>query len=444
MLGLAVSRQGVAVAQVAGGRLLKWASIPAAAPPQDVAAAGASLRDLLRREGISGGRCAIGLEASFLAARSKQLPAAAAGSLADILRLAAEQDFASDGGDLAIDFAHAAGEGGVAVLLAAAPRAAVDYWMAVAQAAGLAPQVVTATAASLSQAAPAAAGGPDGWLLHLAAGGAELVYRRGPTPLMLRWLPAESDDGAAYLSQIEPQLRRAMASVPAACGDMAICNARGLDQMLLMDMMKSLGLQARSVAVGGAAAQQQPAAAVAMATGGDEAAALDFVHSRLTPPRPRRFGRAATWAAIAAGVLVVLGGLLAWDYYGSLSQSRQLQAKIAELEPSVVIARDTVARATFARDWYDRRPKIHAGLCELANAFPADSNRIWATSVVVKDDMRIVITGKCAGDEPALALAARLRANPRISDVQASQITQASASSREFAFLISFVYKPVE
>ncbi len=463
-LGLSFTRAAIVAAEVVsthGRHRLVRAGRLALTPQLDLSdpnALGGALRHMLRAKGFSASRCVIGLEAAHLLARDKRLPSVAAGSLADILGIAIEQDFASDNQELAFDYIPAGD--GTGALIVAAPRRVMDQVVAVADNAGLTVEAVTSSSVAMAASVAAPADKRMRLTLILADGAAELAAQTGDRIILVRRLAVDTgtdDDRDAqgrqrFLGELESELHRllltAVAEAPVETTELLVWDALGLEAAMLRQVAQRLGLSIRMArfpgdmegfdeSLSGLAATEFSAAALAVAGAGKKTPVLDFLHSRLSPRQGRRFGRLSVLIAVAAIVMLAVGVSLFLDWRSSQQEIDQLRSRLADLGPSVQQAKELADKASLARGWFDRRPRFLDCLRETTLAFP-EEGRIWATSLVVREDMRMVLSGKSLGEETVLNLLDRLKSNPALAEVKPLYIRKVAASSQEVSFAISF------
>jgi hypothetical protein len=176
-----------------------------------------------------------------------------------------------------------------------------------------------------------------------------------------------------------------------------------------------------------------PAAALAAA---ERPLPLDFLHSRLAPPRQRRLGRPVLWGAAAA--LAVLGATvyLWWGWHTDQQQAAALQRSIEKLRQPAQQARNVVDDVAFAAGWYDPRPRYLDCMLEITRAFPQEE-RIYVTSLAMKDDLQVLLIGKSATQEAVQEVLDRLIANPRLTNVKTVYMRKAAANSPEVSFALN-------
>lgn len=473
MLGLAVTRGAATASEVVvtkgHAQTVRAAEFvfPEGVSLDEPERLGKALREFLLKGGFTASRCVVGMEAAWLTAREKTLPPGSADSVAGILSVAVEREFASERKDLVFDYTAGAGADGRPVaLLVAAPRRHVDGLVAMARGAGLTVAGVTSSTLVLpapSDGSPPAGGSPppEQLVLHAFRGGVEMAVRSGGQPLTLgrlsvsppEWAWAGTESAAGWFEELSGELRRVVYARPGSpdagpARELLVWNEAGLDPRAWDTLAAGLGMpvrlcggaNGRSPASAGAArtaGQQGAATALAMVGLRSTALPVDFLHSRLAPRRRLTAGRKAAWAAGAVGVVVLVGALLVLDVYQTERDVADLEARTAENAPSVDEARQIVAKAAFAQAWYRKQPRLLECLRELTLAFPVEG-RIWATNVSVQEDLRGVVSGKAATESLVLDVLDRLKANPRFAEVKPLYLREAGSGGREVAFAMSF------
>jgi hypothetical protein len=471
MLGLAVTNRSItaveAVAANGGGRVSLAAEFvfPDGAGLQEPAPLGKTFRQFLRTKGFSASRCMIGMEANWLTAREKTLPPGAGESVAEILALMVEREFASDRKELAFDYtleADTAGER--SAILVAAPQHILNGLVLMAEAAGLTVAGITASTIALAGATNGSAA-EDQLVLHLFSGGAELALQSKGALRMMRRLPLSVPPGRAaidapangWLDDLTRQLRRVVSLLPGGAGhpatrELLIWDEAGLDEKACRALSERLelpvklcerepGLEAAGAASHSPGAQFSAAAAMALGALGGRPPAIDLLHSRLSPQKKLAIGRKLAWAGALAATLLVAGTVLALDWRNDSLEAAALATKLKVMAGDLDEARDTIAKVTYARPWYDRRPSYLDCVRELTLAFPQEG-LIWTTSLAVQEDMRVVFSGKAVSESAVLDVLDRLQANRKLSDVKPLYIRQAGRDGREVAFAMSFTFKP--
>ncbi len=465
VLGLAVAEQSITAVEVGVGhgrrKVLRAAemSVPEGVASQEPAVLGKALRQFLRREHFAASHCVIGLGARWLVAKEKVLPPTAPDLLAGVLTIAAEREFASDAEDLVVDFCDlpAAGEG-QRVLLVAASRRNVDQMAAAAAAAGLKVEAITSSTIGLAAATRRHA---SSWrlVLNLAPCGAELcVQVAGAVRILRRLSLPPCGVGApseAWIGDLAGELRRVVALLPgeesARDGlELLVWNASGLSAGALDVLGQRVSLAARvcvfpaDLEMDGApqAVPGEFAAAAALAAAGldRKLLAADFLHSRLNPPKKTALGNKVAWGAGIGAALIVAAAVLVWDWQSAERQSAGLAAQLKSKQSQYDAARAAVDRMNAARGWYsDYRPKFLDCLVGVTRAFP-DDGRVWAVSLAIGEDMRLLLTGKATNQASATELVDRLSKDPKFAKVESQYIREVGAGTTDVSFAISLTF----
>ena len=310
-IGLALGERSALVAEVAAGgadrpavRAVGEFAYPDGVTIQHPAELGAALGAFLRDQKFAARSAVVGLPARWLVVKPKDVPPADPATLADLLRLSAESEFSSELRDLVYDYAADATAGHPSsVLLLATPQKYLTAAAAVCDAAKINAVAVTPSAVALGAATAAPV------VLSVGGGGAELTAQSGRSPTALRHLrgPGDGDDPKPF----QGELRRAVSTLPGgANGQMVAWGGPALNGSLGLDVTAgdwaTLGVTAEGID-----RRFAPAVALALSVVGDGRPAVDFLHPRLAPPKPRRVPRWAVWATVAAVAAVAAG---AWAY----------------------------------------------------------------------------------------------------------------------------------
>lgn len=455
-VALVVSEQGVravqAVAGSSGPPRLRAAELPLGEELSldKAEQAGKALRDQLRRAGITGSRCVVGLPAAWTAARHRQFPSADAESLRGAVALAAEREFAAGTGDLVMDFLAEPAAGGLSTLLLAAPQRTIDQVQALARGAGLAVQAITSAPLALARATTAGSSGGR-VVICLNGDGTEVVVQAsGDCPRQVRHVPAQIQGGNGQVDVLVGELRRVLAALPTE-GDgpeLTVWDSAGAGAPLVEELGRRLARPLRPCRVGrdlacslegpaGEMDRYSQAAALACAEG---ELAVDFLHSRLRPRRPRRLGRPLVWSMIAGGILLLLAAALVVDHHLQQKELNELQSQVEQIKDRYEQAERIVADATFARGWFEPRPAALDCLLQAASAFPSEGY-VWATSFAVREDMQVVVSGKAVRESAVLEVVDKLRRDPYLHDVKTLYIRQSGGTTRDVSFAISFTLR---
>jgi hypothetical protein len=481
VVGLAIGDRSLLAAELVAGELPQVTRLAEMPYPQGVGPGnpqelGKALGQFLRENNFSARAAVVGIPVRWSVIKSKEVPPADPATLAGMLRLQAEAEFASDLKDLVYDFVdvapNAGGEGSKSVLLMATPRKYVDAAAALCETAGLRAIAVTPSALALGD---ASSRDPQKNVLVLSvgSGGSELSAQHGGSASAIRHLRAPSPQGP-FVSE----LRRAVSTLGPATADreMILWNdgagdsapdAPALDPAALGDQLGlrvrggevgSLGVDASASGMNG----QSPkfAAAIALALSGLNGPAVDFLHSRLAPPKQRSL-RQLILPGVLAGVLII--GAVVWAY----ADLRHLRGQVADLQTKVAKNKDSVADAkkfvdmvNFAQHWHGENPQYLDCLKDLTDAIP-DDGQTYATSLDMTAEtphmaaatpappgtpptpngLSVKLAGRTSDAENVTALVDRMRRNPAIVNIRIGQETN-TGRSREWSFSLTFTYVP--
>ncbi len=424
---------------------------------QEPARLGKALRQFLKDNKFGASRCILGLDARALTARDKALPPGVGDQVRQVLSLAVEREFASDIKDLVVDYAPADhGRDTASALLVAAPRVVIEQLTTMTQTAGLRAEGITASTMALA----AGSAEPEQLILRVFGGGAELLTESPTGVRTMRPLtvpPAKDGATGEWLDSLVAELRRVVMLLPDDTSgnrkrQLLIWNEAQLDEGDRDILADRLGLSARleSVPTGvhtnGLGASHLPgqfcaASAVALAGVKGQDLPVNFLRSRLSPTAKSALGRQIALGAALAGILVLAGAWLVWDWQNDRAEIARMNARISLLAPARTEAQSVIKRTKLARTWYDRRPAFLECVKEITLAFPSDGI-IWATRVTIQDpeEMKVVLAGKAVSETAVLDVLDRIKENPRMSQVKSLYLRQAGRDGREKAFAVSFSY----
>ena len=495
VLGLSLGERSVLVAEVVAGgandrpdvRQLAEFAYPANASLDRPEELGRALLAFLREKRVSAGDAVVGLPAKWTVASPKELtgPAASADAAtkASILRLQAEAEFSTELKDLVFDYVEAgrAGADSQAVLLMATPRRYVDAAVAMCRAAKLDAIGVTASAVALgaatSRAIPAAT---DAVVMSVGASGAELTAQHGSSPSAIRHLRSPASSQPLFGSE----LRRAVSTLPRSARDgnsrreLIVWDNSGLDRETLESHagmivrhvdLPALGVNTAGMSQNGAGRAYGPAVALALGAVTGEGLAIDFLHSRLAPPKQARVPR---WAYLAAAAVVVVVACGAWLYSDLVKQEAEVataRAKLDGMKNELATATAFVDRVSFAQAWHAGDPRYLGCVRDLTNAIP-DDGQTYVTSLVVREAVRGadgkpvaqqptgasltpkkgevhvlagLLYGKTSDQQRAQIVLDQVKRNPAFTAVKFGG-TQDAGRGREVSFSISFDYRPAK
>ncbi len=469
VLGLAVGQKSILVAEVAlkgeqhvvthCGEFVFPEGLSLSTPEK----LGQAFRDFLRGKAFSTKEAVIGLAAKRLITRRKEIPAASSSVAASTLRLQAEGEFSSELDNLVMDFAGTPSSSEPStVLLIATKKVLVDECTLMAEAAGLRVHAVTSTTIALGRATSRIPGG-DGMVLDLGPNGAELVIQHGTDPAHLRHMNVPT--GTDPIGLLAGEIRRTMASIPrnGTPQTLALWNTGTsenpqsiLEQRLAMPVTTP-GLETLVTTEGPDARAYVPAIAVALSAMEDSAMAVDFLHSRLAPPKVPAMSPKKK-AAYATGI--ILATVIFFGYKDLNDKQSQLDSLTRINNNSKNLAavagyKSDIRRYDDATNWLPKAPHFIAVLSDLTKAFNAvlpvssDRNAIWVTDLTNLDNINNwQIKGACtnqdlAGQVQRLMLdnSKRTDGTKRFDKPSLDGISKNPADNT-FSFTISFIYVP--
>jgi hypothetical protein len=411
----------------------------------------------------------VGIPLKWLVVKQKEVPPADDATVAQLLRLEAESEFSTELKDLVYDFAgvESTAPGAVSrmVLLAATPKKYIDAIETLCDAARIGLLAVTPSALALGS-MTGSSQREDLLVLSVGATGSELSSQRqsaATSMAALRSAPTQPP----FISE----LRRAVSTLPVSQEnrEMVLWNDGGLDAAQLGQQLGltvragelgSFGVDTGAAGVNGEGPKFAPAVAVALSVMGENGPAIDFLHSRLAPPREHRIPR---WAYIAAGVLVILIVMIVWGYH-DLSQRQQAvdarNAQIASEKAQADAARDFVSKEALAEYWRGGDPRYMECIRDLYSVIPEDG-QTYATSLEIKAptppmtqdkqsgipapsaDAQRILSVALQGHAPSVDLptriADRMNQNPAFKNVKLGPETKVPRT-QEYLFSITYDY----
>jgi hypothetical protein len=479
ILGIALGERSLLAAEVVAGekpRVTRLAELvyPEAISLSQPVELAKVLVHFLKDNQFSTRSAIIGIPLKWVVVRTKEVPPADDATIVQLLRMESEAEFSADLKDLVYDFSRAAAtDGGRTVLLTATSRKYIDSIQALCEGARLVPMAVTPSAMTLGSLTGSALK-RDVLVLSVTAGGSELSSQRNSSATAIRSLrPANPEP--PFVSE----LRRAVStlSVGGADQEMVLWDGAGVNAS---ELGRQIGVQVRSgdlhalgvdTAEAGANGEgAKYAAAVALALSALDGArpSVDFLHSRLAPPREHRIPR---WAYFAAAACVLFLGICIYAYSDLEHHQKTvsgLEAQISQQQSSVDAARDFVSKVSLAEYWHIGEARYLACLRDLDDVIPEDG-QTYATSLEIKAQtppvnsgaaaspssappppanseqartLQVTLQGHTANLESVTALADRMRHNPTAFKNIAIGPETKVPRTQEFLFSITFSYVP--
>jgi len=291
--------------------------------------------------------------------------------------------------------------------------------------------------------------------LSLGSGSAELVIQHGLDPAHLRHLNIGGGAAPEALGALAGEIRRMVASIPTNGTPMTLAlwssgeenPQKILEQRLSMPVtMPQLSTLVSTTASG--ANGYAPAVAVALLAFEKEGLPVDFLNSRLAPPKEPAIS-AAKLTAIIAGVLIV--GLSAWAFsdYGNVAKQRDVvQAQVTKMKPDVTKAQAELKRFDDADKWIPATPHFVRVLRDVTTTFPQQGNTVWATELTNErgDSDKWTLKGQTTSDAQVRSLRDKMAADHRFAKVQIGNIAVLAGNNQQDlrTFTLNFEYKGTE
>jgi hypothetical protein len=430
-----------------------------------------ALAHFLKDNHFSTRSAVIGIPLKWLVVKPKDVPPADDATVAQLLRLDAEAEFSTELKDLVYDFAGdaAAGSASRTVLLAATPRKYVDCIESLCDGARLQPLAIMPSALALGTITGASLK-RDVLVLAAGAAGSELSWQRQSTAAAMRSLRP-----ALPQPPFVSELRRAFSTLGGADGrrEMILWDGAGVDAASLGEQLgvnvqsgelQTLGVEASGAGINGQGNKFAAAVALALSAMDESRPGIDFLHSRLAPPRKHRIPRWG-YLAGAAVVLFIAFGIYAYTDLNNTEQKvNALQSKISNQQKDVDAARDFVSKESLAQYWHGGDPRYLACMRDL-DAFIPEDGQTYATNLEIKAETPPLNAGNnqpgapaagTAGErtlfatlqghtpnlESVTALRDRMGRNPSVfKDIKIGPETKVPRT-QEFLFSITFSYEP--
>lgn len=460
VLGIAVSEQEFFIAEIGSSpnaSVTRTATFPLSAPLAQPQELGDAFRLFLKKNGFSASKAVIGLPAKWITAKPWPVPPATPTAAAAILRLAAERQFPPELKDFVFDYAGKTDASQAStVLLAGTSQQRINQLTDIAEAANLG--VLGVTSSSLALSAALRQTDREKILVALGSDSTELVINAGNGPRSLRHLAIPSGqlvssngNAAPAVALLGSELMRASLAGEGPAQELLLWDSLGLrdDALAILRDRYNLNLStARDLSPLNLAGAKEistygPAAALALLAVRGQELPVNFLKTRLAPPKQRKIGRNVL---IGAGVAVLILAGIAWSIWSIQNQQSQLNRlndQIKQQQPLLTTARAMDSKVTTADQWYANRTSALACMEHITQAFP-QAGTIWATNISMRDNGVGTITGLTRDQGEVLAVYDRMKNDSKFfTHVVVNDIRQgAGSNNRQITFSISFVFTP--
>jgi hypothetical protein len=481
LLGLSVGDRSLLAAEVVAGdkpQIRKVAEMiyPQGVTPLQPAELGAALGHFLKEQGFTCRVAVIGIPVKWLVVKPKEVPPADTATLIPLLRLQAEAEFSSELKDLVYDFAPDSVRGAEAksVLLMATQNRFINAITTICEAARVQPIAITPSALALGEATGNAmnsgATNSNVLVLSVGHGGSEMTSQRGGASGAIRHLRPPVPV-PAFVSE----LRRAVSGLPASGGGMreiVLWDGAGVDSASLgtelgvkisSGELPTLGVDTSIIGLNGDGSKYAAAVSLAIAglAGGPD---VDFLHSRLAPPKEGRIPKWAT-SAVLALIVVIAGSVLAYQYQQKLQSQLDVAKQKVDGQSAIVLqATKFVGMAGLAQYWHGDDGRFADCIRDVTNAIPVD-NVTFVTSLEITAEkpvspgavtsikpsradenhaLSVILNGKTQNSDRVALLVQRMRNNPAFTEIKRGQESRSGTTIRGqqplWAFSVAFNY----
>lgn len=451
ILGLALGERSMLVCEAVAGadgatQITRSAAFvyPADVLPSKPEAFGKALHAFLSSEGFTARAAVVGIPAKWTVTKIKQVPPIDPTLLPDMLRIQAESEFSAELKDLVHDYCGTSDVAAASpVMLVAMQRKHITEIESAAEAAGLNLLAITSTALALGS-----SGAGDRLTVTLSPSAIELTAWKNGQPSLVRHIAAGGALSPAVVADIRRSAMSAGAAASVAYYDDSSADA---EQRQIVASAFATIAQPAPVAAGGFAS----ASALATPLLNGQPLPVDFLNSRLAPPKKAALPREAIFG-IAAGIILVIGIIFAWvDLHNKRKDLDDKNFTHFQLEPGAKNAAQEVAMIKYAQGWHTGKPRFLACLRDLTNAVP-DNDRMYLTNFTLHDTMKGEIAGKAIAEtEKAVrdteksvrALSDHLKTmtgGKRFMEVNLTFDSRKVRQGKEISFSVSFKYVPAD
>jgi len=470
LLGIAVGDKSMLVAEVtsSGGYAVTrlgqfhYPSGQSLAVPETL---GQGLSQFLKSNGFTARKAVFGMPAKWVLTKAKEVPAADEATIASALRIQAEGDFSPELKDLVYDFA---GSGNTkqssTVLLLATPKRNIDQINTIADAAKI--DVVAITVSMSALAAATARVRKDSLVLALGPGGTELGAQPTEGASILRHVgPASASAAPMLLGEI----RRATAALDNSGNGngFGLGNGHAKRQVILWDdaegaesatalaACRTMGETAGLAVVDGElsllgvtpsqSTAKGAATAVALALEGLQGRLpVDFLDTRLAPPKEQKYDPKIVYGVAAAAILLlaIIGGW--WDLHNLQAQADAKNRLLASENTRLIPIKAETDRISQVRQWHTEVPKLVSCLSELTRAFPPERD-LFVVGLSLRQDAKGDVNGMIQGrvsagiTAPVFTLYNRLLASSHFSGLSGD--SRGSIDGKDAMYQIMFYYQ---
>lgn len=447
--------------------------------PANLVDLGRPLALFLKQKGFTAKHVLIGLPASLLVTRSKEIPPTDLETAVGILRLQAESEFAVDARDLIYDFAGTPDrQQARSVLLLATYQSRLQQLLEMAHIARLNVDAITPSIGALGQVCQPIFTG-DTLIVQSDSRSPTFVEsayitRQGLARIRHSVLTPTSavSQEASLPAELVTELRRTLASLPANnsssssllvfLGKPSTPPSEAIDPRLGVQVQypqwSRLGLAQGPTPLPTEAHECTPAIALALLAGQGKDLEVNFLKPRLAPPR-KHLDRRLIHAGLLIGIILAVAlGYFGWGLYQQSALLAERKAALAKLKPAASQIRVIKDQVDYINTWKGGSTRYLDCLYQLTRAFPTDGSA-WAVTVdlqptptasnktnrIEPGTLNGQLLGKANNPDSMQYIANQLKQNKKFKEVKSPDWRAGErTNSREFSFTINFTYAGTE
>jgi hypothetical protein len=395
--------------------------LPPDVPLEKPESVGKAIGAFLHKQGFRSSQVVVGLPAKQLIAVERETPPSGVEEVKGVLRMAAERLAVSENQETVFDYVGNIQSGKAGrVLMVGALGQNIDRIQKYCDAAELEVQDITSSSLSLLVGSGDAPG-----ILILNRQGAEFVWRRQDLPRMLKHLNVPMQGDSLNIALFASDLRRAVSLAPSegiARKSILLWDGIGLSNEQIRELSDKVGVPIQVAEsftpLGLSGFNDAPglfaqAAAVAMASGSVEGMPVNFLDTKLAPPKESRINQPLLLCGSAVA-LIILGMVFMFGFNKyKTSQLDQLTKKINGDKKSVDEAKKNFADYSYVKGYFlEGRPQIIKCLYAITEILATNGPdgkpdpNIWLTKFTIKEDNKgefdITISGKASSTQRPL------------------------------------------
>jgi|LSQX01.3.fsa_nt_gb hypothetical protein len=411
---------------------------------------GVQLQSFLRSKRFSLSSPVIfGVPAKWVLLKDKRVPPADKETLLNLLRIESEKDFSIPLDELVFDYTTFGVKetDGQNLLLLAINKSKMNWISKISKKAKLKPKAIIPYSFALltTKGVPS-----NSLVIYFGKESSELVFFVNGMPASLKHLGAfteisedaqEERVSSSKLDFISREIKRFF-TIPPDYQDVTIptelivLDDYGLTEDELKIIEKNVSVPCKVLGK-----EDAFRASIGLASNGRDIRTLpiNFLHSKLLIRKKIGWKDNLLKVAVAIGVVLILIGIGILDVKNKTNEVEILKKQLSKISPELDTAKETLDFISSMQDWRGEKMAFIECLREMTLSFPAEE-RIWVTSIAIREDMRNLISGKAVDSKNVMEFIKNLQKNDRFSDVKLLYIRQSGGGARDNIFAISFVF----